>query len=146
MHYLPPPYPNRAIYHLLTILCLQVHLSLGKAMQLVILGLTDPSICSSLTRRAPTLTLRRLTIAMIKDVATMIEVGGVDEVGPVTAAAEAEAEVEKGTTTISASLWMQVGLLPGVEVVGMDRREGADEVGLKLHYPYDSSVFAIVTV
>jgi hypothetical protein len=83
---------------------------------------------------------------MIKDVATMIEVGGVDEVGTVTAAAEAEAEVEKGTTTISASLWMQVGLLPGVEVVGMDRREGAEEVGLELHYSYDSSVFAIVTV
>jgi len=75
----------------------------------------------------------------------MIEVAVVDGVGTVTAVAEVEVEVETGTTTISASLWMLVGLVPGIEVVGTDRREG-EEVGRELlHYPYDSSVFAIVT-
>jgi len=84
------------------------------------------------------LMLKRLKIATIKDVAATTGVTAADGVGMVTLAAAVEVEVE--AMTISASLWIRVGEGLGIEVVGMDRREG-DEAGVELfHYLYDMFV------
>jgi hypothetical protein len=117
------------MYHLPTTLYLRLHPTLGRAMQLVFLGLMGLSICRSPTREVPTLNLKPLIITMIKGMAIMTEVTVVDGVGTLTPVGEVEAEAE--VTTINASLWIQVGLVLGIEVAGMDHPED-EEVGLEL--------------